>query len=335
MSATYTDKYDQFKVLGKGGFGIVYEVKDKASQKSFAAKVINHKTTDLQVLQAEVAIMKLIKHKNCMGMIECFNMPLSETTHKLSEDAVIILELISGGELFDRIVEQGAYTEKDAAKAMYQVMEAINYLHSNKIVHRDIKPENLLLVDSSPAAEVKISDFGLSTVYDESQHHEIQHVGSYGYMAPEILALKSHGPAADIFSLGVVLYIMLCGYPPYDQAMCHKYEPLIFPEEEWSQVSDAAKDLVRSMLEEDPVKRPTAATLLQNSWLKGLGENRDLSIAKEQLKKFNARRKFKSGILTIKANNAFSKMALNAKNHQKKTELVEKEKPNLEVEKPI
>ena len=210
----------------------------------------------------------------------------------------LVLELVTGGELFDRIVAKGNYSEKDAATCMSQLCQALDYLHTKKIVHRDLKPENLLYASPADDANLKVADFGLARMLTAGDMMKTA-CGTPGYVAPEILKNKGYDSGAvDMWSAGVILYILLCGFPPFyeeelpalfDQILHARYD---FPSPWWDNISADGKDLVKKLLELDVKKRLTAAQVLAHPWM-GAAPTVALDGAQKALKKYNASRKLK------------------------------------------
>jgi len=253
----------------------------------------------------EINILKVVTHRNVVTLKDIF-----ETKGYF----YIIMEIISGGELFDKIVELTHYSEKDASKIIYQVLSGIEHLHSKNIVHRDLKPENLLLSSKELDADVKITDFGLSYIFEEGQPHEMDKaVGTPGYIAPEMLIMldtgKKYGKEVDLWGIGVILYILLCGFPPfYGDTEDDIYDRIIdcdwkFLSPYWDNISDSAKDLIRKLLVLDPHTRLTAQQAMAHPWIAQFEQNTDEHMTETlvQLKKFNARRKLKGAIHAVKA----------------------------------
>jgi serine/threonine protein kinase len=221
------------------------------------------------------------------------------------------MERMSGGELFDRIVAKAYYNEKEARDTCKILLEAVGFMHMNHVAHRDLKPENLLLLSKDDDSAVKIADFGFAKKVKELNSLTTQ-CGTPGYVAPEILEGTPYDHRADMWSVGVILYILLGGYPPFIENTQRdlfrkirrgEYE---FHEEYWGTVSMEAKELISSLLTVDATKRLDAQQALENSWIRG----DDASLAKKGLdknlkefKKFNAKRKFKAAVSTIMAVN--------------------------------
>jgi len=259
----FIDAYDKGKKLGSGGFSIVYECHRKGSGEGFAVKVIakNQSEDELSLLQREIDIMKKLQHNNIISLQEVFD----------EEDNIyLVLELVTGGELFDQIVSRGTYTEADAANIIRQILEAIAYMHDHGVAHRDLKPENLLLALPN-SNEIKITDFGLSKDFGEGVLQTS--CGTPDYVAPEVLKGQPYDHSVDIWSIGVITYILLCGFPPfYGNTDAQIFDKILkcqfdFPSPDWDNVSEEAKQFVGAILTLDPHARPTAADCLEAPWL--------------------------------------------------------------------
>jgi calcium/calmodulin-dependent protein kinase I len=216
-------------------------------------------------LATEIAILKQVQHPNVIVLKE---------TVDTKNCLFIVTELVTGGELFDKIVELGSYTEDNAATVIRKMVSAIDYLHGKGIVHRDLKPENLLLKDNTDITEIKIADFGLSKIVS-SQVMMQTACGTPGYVAPEILQTKGYEKEVDLWSIGVITYILLCGFPPfYNDNIAELFEQIMkaeydFPHEYWDSISKEAKDFVSKLLVADPQKRMTSLQALAHPWLNG------------------------------------------------------------------
>uniref|UniRef100_A0A8C7FBA4 Calcium/calmodulin-dependent protein kinase type IV n=1 Tax=Oncorhynchus kisutch TaxID=8019 RepID=A0A8C7FBA4_ONCKI len=281
--------------ISLGATSVVCRCRQKGTQKPFAVKTLK-KTVDKKIVRTEIGVLLRLSHPNIIKLKEIF-----ETPSEIS----LVLELVTGGELFDRVVEKGFYTERDAADAVKQVLEAVAYLHENGVVHRDLKPENLLYATSAPDAPLKIADFGLSKIIDDQVTMKTV-CGTPGYCAPEILRGCAYGPEVDMWSVGVITYILLCGFEPFfdDRGDQYMFKRILNCEYEfvspwWDNVSLNAKDLVRKLIVQDPKKRLTTLQALQHPWVTGKAVNSaHMDTAQKKLQEFNARRKLKVGTKT-------------------------------------
>jgi len=277
--------------IGRGAFSVVHLGIHKKTQERVAVKIIEKSSlgADIVRLQTEIDILKQVSHPNIIDLKE-----LIETPTILA----IITELVTGGELFDKIVEQGSYTEREAAVLISKMVSAIEYLHNRGIVHRDLKPENLLLKSDHDLTEVKLADFGLSKIVGE-QNIMMTACGTPSYVAPEVLSASGYDSEVDLWSIGVITYILLCGFPPFynenlgllfEDIMVARYE---FPEDYWSHISKEAKDFIEKLLVVNPSKRLTAAGALKHPWLNNINSqsNKKLPNFNEKLKLFNEARK--------------------------------------------
>ncbi|XP_056293031.1 calcium/calmodulin-dependent protein kinase IGa [Pseudoliparis swirei] len=248
--------------VGSGTFSEVFMVREKTTGKLYALKCLKKKHLAHSNLENEINVLRRIQHENVVGLEDFYE---SRTHYYL------VLQLVSGGELFDRIVDKGAYTEKDASTVIKQVLEAVSYLHQNSIVHRDLKPENLLYYNTEENAKIMVSDFGLSKTIE----HGVMSTacGTPGYVAPEVLAQKPYNKAVDCWSIGVITYILLCGYPPFfednetrlfSKIMRAEYA---FHSPFWDNISDSAKDFIRNMMEKNPTKRFLTEQALRHPWI--------------------------------------------------------------------
>jgi len=261
------DKYELKKVIGKGAFSVVKEGIRKVSGKKYAVKCISKKLIDkkeLGLLEREIDIMKKLQHPNIIQLMEVIDTP---------DTLYLVLEFASGGELFDAIVNKGSYSESDAAKIIKQILEAILHVHNHGIAHRDLKPENLLLVHGDNGDDIiKIADFGLSKDFGQEQLQTS--CGTPDYVAPEVLLGEPYDMAVDIWSIGVISYVLLCGFPPfYGESQKELFENIMngtydFPDPEWTDVSEGAKDFIKKILIVDPEKRATAEECLHDEWVK-------------------------------------------------------------------
>ncbi|KAM4709993.1 calcium/calmodulin-dependent protein kinase type II subunit delta isoform 7-T7 [Discoglossus pictus] len=297
----FTDEYQLFEELGKGAFSVVRRCMKISSGQEYAAKIINTKklsARDHQKLEREARICRLLKHPNIVRLHESIS---EEGYHYL------VFDLVTGGELFEDIVAREYYSEADASHCIQQILESVNHCHLNGIVHRDLKPENLLLASKSKGAAVKLADFGLAIEVQGDQQAWFGFAGTPGYLSPEVLRKDPYGKPVDMWACGVILYILLVGYPPFwDEDQHRLYQQIKagaydFPSPEWDTVTPEAKDLINKMLTINPAKRITASEALKHPWICQRSTVASMMHRQETvdcLKKFNARRKLKGAILT-------------------------------------
>ncbi|XP_073452742.1 calcium/calmodulin-dependent protein kinase type II subunit gamma isoform X13 [Aquarana catesbeiana] len=297
----FTDEYQLYEELGKGAFSVVRRCVKKSTSQEYAAKIINTKklsARDHQKLEREARICRLLKHPNIVRLHESIS---EEGFHYL------VFDLVTGGELFEDIVAREYYSEADASHCIHQILESVNHIHQHDIVHRDLKPENLLLASKCKGAAVKLADFGLAIEVQGDQQAWFGFAGTPGYLSPEVLRKDPYGKPVDIWACGVILYILLVGYPPFWDEDQHKLYQQIkagaydFPSPEWDTVTPEAKNLINQMLTINPAKRITADQALKHPWVCQRSTVASMMHRQETvecLRKFNARRKLKGAILT-------------------------------------
>ncbi|XP_031655606.1 calcium/calmodulin-dependent protein kinase type II subunit gamma isoform X3 [Oncorhynchus kisutch] len=300
-STRFTDEYQLYEELGKGAFSVVRRCVKKSSGQEFAAKIINTKklsARDHQKLEREARICRLLKHSNIVRLHDSIS---EEGFHYL------VFDLVTGGELFEDIVAREYYSEADASQCINQILESVQHIHQHDIVHRDLKPENLLLASKMKGAAVKLADFGLAIEVQGDQQAWFGFAGTPGYLSPEVLRKDAYGKPVDIWACGVILYILLVGYPPFWDEDQHKLYQQIkagaydFPSPEWDTVTPEAKNLINQMLTINPSKRITADQALKHPWICQRSTVASMIHRQETvecLRKFNARRKLKGAILT-------------------------------------
>ncbi|XP_029620497.1 calcium/calmodulin-dependent protein kinase type II subunit gamma isoform X5 [Salmo trutta] len=300
-STRFTDEYQLYEELGKGAFSVVRRCVKKSSGQEFAAKIINTKklsARDHQKLDREARICRLLKHSNIVRLHDSIS---EEGFHYL------VFDLVTGGELFEDIVAREYYSEADASQCINQILESVQHIHQHDIVHRDLKPENLLLASKMKGAAVKLADFGLAIEVQGDQQAWFGFAGTPGYLSPEVLRKDPYGKPVDIWACGVILYILLVGYPPFWDEDQHKLYQQIkagaydFPSPEWDTVTPEAKNLINQMLTINPSKRITADQALKHPWICQRSTVASMIHRQETvecLRKFNARRKLKGAILT-------------------------------------
>ncbi|XP_053891493.1 calcium/calmodulin-dependent protein kinase type II subunit gamma isoform X14 [Malaclemys terrapin pileata] len=301
LCTRFTDDYQLYEELGKGAFSVVRRCVKKNSSQEYAAKIINTKklsARDHQKLEREARICRLLKHPNIVRLHDSIS---EEGFHYL------VFDLVTGGELFEDIVAREYYSEADASHCIHQILESVNHIHQHDIVHRDLKPENLLLASKCKSAAVKLADFGLAIEVQGEQQAWFGFAGTPGYLSPEVLRKDPYGKPVDIWACGVILYILLVGYPPFWDEDQHKLYQQIkagaydFPSPEWDTVTPEAKNLINQMLTINPAKRITADQALKHPWVCQRSTVASMMHRQETvecLRKFNARRKLKGAILT-------------------------------------
>ncbi|XP_057214819.1 calcium/calmodulin-dependent protein kinase (CaM kinase) II gamma 1 isoform X6 [Triplophysa rosa] len=300
-STRFTDEYQLYEELGKGAFSVVRRCVKKSTGQEYAAKIINTKklsARDHQKLEREARICRLLKHPNIVRLHDSIS---EEGFHYL------VFDLVTGGELFEDIVAREYYSEADASQCINQILESVNHIHQHDIVHRDLKPENLLLASKMKGAAVKLADFGLAIEVQGDQQAWFGFAGTPGYLSPEVLRKDPYGKPVDIWACGVILYILLVGYPPFWDEDQHKLYQQIkagaydFPSPEWDTVTPEAKNLINQMLTINPAKRITSEQALKHPWVCQRSTVASMMHRQETvecLRKFNARRKLKGAILT-------------------------------------
>ncbi|OMJ75609.1 hypothetical protein SteCoe_25229 [Stentor coeruleus] len=270
-SESFHKYYVTKAVIGEGGYGQVKEVIEIETGVHRAAKSVSiscMKTEEIETIHQEVEILKYLDHP---GIIKIYDV------YKDSNFIHIITELCTGGELFDAIVKKGNLTENEAAKYMFDIVSIIKYMHEAGIMHRDLKPDNLIFEDRSENSRLKLIDFGASIKFSKG---EIQSnlVGTPYYIAPEVINGK-YNEKCDIWSIGIIMYIMLCGSPPFQGKTNDeiykkiRLDEVNFSKKVWFGVSACAKKLVRKMLNKDPAKRISIGELYYDPWINTRAKN--------------------------------------------------------------
>ncbi|XP_043935736.1 death-associated protein kinase 2-like [Protopterus annectens] len=296
------DLYELLETLGSGHFGIVRKCLEKATETFYAAKFIKVrkcKTSrlglDREQVEREVSILQQLDHPNIMRLRDIF---------ECKTETVLILELIGGGELFDFIAEKEMLTEEQAIEFLQQLLEGAAYMHSRHIVHFDLKPENIMLLDKDvPKPQLKVIDFGLAHKIEDGVCFKSLS-GTPQYIAPEVINYEPLGPPADMWSIGVITFILLSGTSPFQgetdaetltNVVEVNYE---FDDRHFKNTSDLAKDFIRKLFVKDPSKRMSAIKSLIHPWIKPVNKHHVVSrsrssINMKKFKNFNARRKWK------------------------------------------
>jgi calcium-dependent protein kinase len=305
VKGNLTDLYYVKEEIGSGSYGRVFRVKNKETGETRACKQLTIKhIQNYEKFMLEINILTKMDHPNIIKLFEVF------------EDkryVYLVMEECTGGELFDKIIEKlqndTIFTEREAAKIFKQVVSSIAYCHYEGICHRDLKPENLLLLNKKDDSPIKVIDFGLSNIFKDKSGKEIQmtsKVGTAYYVSPEVLS-GNYDEKCDIWSAGVILYILLCGDPPFNGPNDNeiykkiKQKKFTFSNSIWKNISDQAKDLITSMLC-DPEKRPTAEQVLAHSWIKDLAPESNEAVLKlnpVSLKQYANASKIKKAVMTF------------------------------------
>ncbi|XP_062544826.1 calcium/calmodulin-dependent protein kinase type 1 [Armigeres subalbatus] len=319
------DKYVIKELLGTGAFSEVRLCEHRETGQAFAVKIIDKKALKGKEdsLENEIRVLKRFSakrqendpdntwftHPNIVQLFE---------TYEDKSKVYLIMELVTGGELFDRIVEKGSYTEKDASYLIRQVLEAVDYMHEQGVVHRDLKPENLLYYNPAEDSKIMISDFGLSKMEDSG--FMATACGTPGYVAPEVLAQKPYGKAVDVWSIGVISYILLCGYPPfYDENDANLFAQILKGEFEfdspyWDEISESAKDFIRNLMCVNVERRFTCKLALAHPWISGnAASSKNIhGTVSEQLKKNFAKSRWKQAYHAATVIRQMQRMALSS-----------------------
>lgn len=289
------------------------EGQNRRTGASYAVKIVTKaklSKEDEIALKDEIEVLKDMEHKHIIRLHDVFEEP---------QHYFMVTEKMMGGELFDRIVQKSYYNEKEARDTCEVLFSAIHYCHKKKVAHRDLKPENLLLTSERDDSDIKIADFGFAKRVLQPKSLTTQ-CGTPGYVAAEILEGKPYDTQADMWSIGVIVYILLGGYPPFIESNQRtlfrkirkgQYE---FHEEYWGQVSNDAKDLIRNLICVNPDERYNSAKALGNKWIGADAKKlagQDLATQLAQFKKFNAKRKFKAAVSTVMATNKLTSLGIN------------------------
>jgi calcium/calmodulin-dependent protein kinase I len=300
QAGAFDDCYELGDELGSGAYAVVKVGTHRSTGKSYAIKIVeieSMEAADLEALHIEIMVMSRLNHPNIVRLYE---------TYRESEYYYLVTEKMMGGELLDRVVQKTFYNEKEARDTCKILFQAMSYCHSKRIAHRDLKPENLLLQSDDNDWDLKIADFGFAKKCPPSGLTTM--CGTPGYVAPEILERVPYDTQCDLWSLGVIVYILLGGYSPFEEKSQDALFARIragdytFHEEFWHSVSSNAKDLIRSLLTVDPRQRLTSDQALQHSWMtvsEDVLASTDLGVNLHELKRYNAKRKFKAAVKTV------------------------------------
>ncbi|XP_068598996.1 calcium/calmodulin-dependent protein kinase type 1D-like [Brachionichthys hirsutus] len=293
--------------IGAGSFSEVFMVREKKTGRMYALKCLKKKHLAHSNLENEISVLRRIKHDNVVAL---------EDFYETRTHYYLLMQLVSGGELFDRVLDRGVYTERDASTVIKQVLQAVSYLHENSVVHRDLKPENLLYFSTDENSKIMVSDFGLS----KTLGHGVMSTacGTPGYVAPEVLARRPYSKAVDCWSIGVIAYILLCGYPPFfEENEMRLFSKIMRAEYSfhppfWDDISESAKDFIRNMMEKNPSKRFLTEQALGHPWIAG-NTAKDLNIYHsvcEQMERSFAKSRWKQAFNAAAAIHQMKKLPL-------------------------
>ena len=271
LSSDFHRRYTLRREIGSGSTSKVYDCVRKKDNKVFACKVINKAEIEtnfsglMDQFNLEIKVLKMLNHPNIIKLVDAF---------ETADSVYMVLEQCYGGELFDHVVDKGTLSEEEASTLIRSITSAVRHMHSLDIIHRDLKPENLLLTSTGKDAEVKLIDFGLAKVMQDDVARSF--LGTKGYLAPEMLKRDAYDKSVDMWALGVIAFVLLCGCLPFDddgsrinsESAARKKFTLRFPR--WSSnLSNSAKDLLYNLLDVDPKMRFTADQALSHPWVKG------------------------------------------------------------------
>ncbi|XP_076808854.1 serine/threonine-protein kinase H1-like [Clavelina lepadiformis] len=290
-------KYDIKALIGRGSFSKVVRVERKGSKQPYAIKMIDVKEKEgRDVCDSELRVLRRVRHEYIVQLIEVFEAP---------DKYYMVMELATGGELFDRIITKGSFSERDAVKVLQMVLQAVAYLHMLGITHRDLKPENLLYYHPGNDSKLLITDFGLASTRRSGEDGTMNTTcGTPEYIAPEVLLRKSYTSAVDDWAIGVITYILLSGMMPFDDENKGRLYRMVingdynFNGDPWPQVSQTAKDFVKELLQVSPEKRLTSDKALKHPWIINYSnqssKNLHRSISQNLLKRASSRNSNKS-----------------------------------------
>ena len=270
--ATFYMNYELRDEIGVGSTSKCYKCIKKSTGQEYACKVIDKRQVEMKFsglldqFFVEIKVLQTLKHPNIIRLEDTFESP---------ERIYMVMEMMKGGELFDYVVEKGTLSEEEASVLVRKITSAVAHMHGMDIIHRDLKPENLLLTSKGPDAEIKLIDFGLAKVV-QCETVASSFLGTKGYLAPEMLQRHSYDKAIDMWALGVIVFVLLCGCLPFDddsskipsESAARKKFALRFPK--WAaSLSPSAKDLLNNLLEINPKTRYTAHQALSHPWVSG------------------------------------------------------------------
>jgi calcium/calmodulin-dependent protein kinase I len=298
------------RTLGAGLFGIVRYARDNDTNEEVAVKILLKKALkgNEQMVLDELHLLQDLHHPHIVGFRDWF---------ELKDKFYLVTQLATGGELFDRIIQRGRFTEHDALLVVVQILEALQYLHDTKnVVHRDLKPENILYLTPDPQLNVVLADFGIAKRLLSASEKLHLLAGSFGYAAPEVIMGTGHGKPCDVWLLGVITYTLLCGYSPFRSETVQDFiqevkhnNAVIFHADYWRDVLKDARRFIIKALQLDPEQRPTALQLLEDPWLVLVAAaHKEADLLPNLKPRFDARGKFRQAIEMVKLNNRIKRL---------------------------
>jgi calcium/calmodulin-dependent protein kinase I len=295
LGKTFEESYIPGGLLGEGAYAKVYSCKHKGNNHEYAVKEINDEEYEEggQLLQNEIDALKaLFECPFVVRMHDIFTVQgATDEEGTTMTMTYLTMERLNGDDLLEAIYRKGRYSDNEAKKVSRTLLEAVGYCHKKRIVHREIKPENILLVSQDSDTDIKLCDFGQSRIMPDDPDCLLRTMcGSKRYCAPEVYdSANGYDQQCDLWSTGVVVYLMLCGYLPFDgesweipTMICEG--DYVFPEEEWNTVADAPKELIQKLLVVDPKERLTAHQALNSNWMHRIGEHqRNFQLSKARM----------------------------------------------------
>ena len=287
--------YEIRQVLGKGKFGLVKLGIHRGNGRKVAIKIINKKLVtaiDVQQVKTEIDILKIAKHPNIIQLYDVFE----------NENYIyIIMEYCAGGDLFSYIEKRGfRLPETRAAEIIHKLSTAVFFLHEYGVVHRDLKPENILMTDNSSNADIRLVDFGLGKIIGPGEMCT-DPFGTFSYVAPEVLKEKPYSFKVDLFAIGIISYLLVAGFLPFDHETSEKeiarqtvYEPTPFPNSVWKNISNEARMFVDNLLQKNPDKRMGIQEVLQHKWLQKYNSKENISFKKRNERDLSGAQKFEA-----------------------------------------
>jgi serine/threonine protein kinase len=289
------DLYEIKSPLGKGKFGLVKLGIHKESGREVAVKIINKKLVgpvDVQQVKSEIDILKIAKHPNIIKLYDVF---------ENEKYIYIIMEYCAGGDLFSYIEKRGfRLKEERAAEIIHKLCTTVYFLHQYGIVHRDLKPENILMTDDTDKADIRLVDFGLGKIIGPGETCT-EPFGTFSYVAPEVLQEKPYNFKVDLFAIGIITYLLVAGFLPFDHETSEKeiarqtvYEPTPFPSSIWKNISIEAKMFVDNLLDKDPDKRMNIQEVLQHKWLQKFNQEKKVVFQRRKSKELSGAEEFEA-----------------------------------------